>query len=172
MPPIPVAVRIHRTTGSFGDPNTPANMTVFNVQALGDKLYVTYAAFALLQGGVVDIFDTDGNFVKRFAENDGLGPLQEPWPIAVAPGNFGQFSGALLIGNFEDGRINAYNRKTGEFLGQLTDTNGNPISNGFGLWALAFRRDQDQDQPARLFFTTGTNGEADGLFGAIVAVSH
>ena len=158
--------------GSFGDPDSPANMTVFNVQVVGDKLYVTYAAFALLQGGVVDIFDTDGNFVKRFAENGGSGPLQEPWPIAVAPSNFGQFSGALLIGNFEDGRINAYNRKTGEFLGQLTDKNGNPISNGFGLWALGFRPDQDQDGPARMFFTTGTNGEADGLFGAIVPVSH
>ena len=114
----------------------------------------------------------DRFFVKRFAENDGSGPLQEPWPIAEASGNFGQFSGALLIGNLEDGRINAYNRKTGEFLGQLSDINGNPISNGLGLWALGFRPDEDQDHPARLFFTTGTNGEADGLFGTIVPVGH
>jgi uncharacterized protein (TIGR03118 family) len=158
--------------GSFGDPNPPPNMTVFNVQAVDHKLYVTYAAFTLLQGGVVDIFDTDGNFVKRFAENDGSGPLQEPWPLADAPSNFGEFSSALLIGNLEDGRINAYNRKTGAFLGQLTDNNGNPISNGLGLWTLGFRPDQDQDHPARLYFTTGTNGEADGLFGTIVPVGH
>ena len=109
---------------------------------------------------------------STFCGAHGSGPLQEPWPIAVAPHNFGQFSGALLIGNFEDGRINAYDRKTREFLGQLTDKNGNPISNGFGLWALVFRPDQDQDHPARLFFTTGTNGESDGLFGAILPVSH
>lgn len=157
--------------GSFGDPSAPSNMTVFGIQNLKGKLYVTYAAFTPLNGGVIDVFDTDGNLLERFAANDPSGPLEEPWAITVAPGNFGRFSQALLVGNFGDGRINAFNGKTGRFLGQLADAQGNPLSSGFGLWALAFRNDHAKDERARLFFTSGINNENDGLFGAIIPMN-
>jgi len=158
--------------GSFGDPSVPSNMTVFGIQNVNRKLYVTYAAFTPINGGVVDVFDTDGNLLQRFAANDPSGPLEEPWPVTLAPDNFGQFSNALLVGNFGDGRINAYHRKTGKFLGQLADKHGNPLSSGLGLWALGFRPGQEKDEPAELFFTSGINGENDGLLGFIVPTGH
>lgn len=158
--------------GSFTDPNVPSNMTVFGIQYLRGKLYVTYAAFVPINGGVVDVFDTDGNLLQRFAANDSSGPLEEPWAVTLAPNNFGQFSKALLIGNFGDGRINGYNPRNGKFLGQLADKNGAPISSGLGLWALGFREDQEKDSPAQLCFTSGINGESDGLLGAIIPVDN
>lgn len=151
--------------GSFRDPDAPSNMTVFGLQNIQGKLYVTYAAFTPLNGGVVDVFDMDGHLVQRFASNDSSGPLEEPWAVTLAPGDFGRLSHALLVGNFGDGRINAFNPNTGEFLGQLADCHGKAISAGLGLWALAFRPDHAEDQPSRLFFASGINGEADGLFG-------
>jgi uncharacterized protein (TIGR03118 family) len=155
--------------GSFSDPTAPSNMTVFGIQYVGRKLYVTYAAFTPINGGVVDVFDTDGNLLERFAANDSSGPLEEPWAVTRAPGNFGRFSNALLVGNFGDGRINAYNSRTGKFLGQLTDGHGHAVSDGLGLWALGFRPDhQQKNGPAKLIFTSGINGESDGLLGYIV----
>lgn len=94
----------------------------------------------------------------RLISND---ELNSPWGIAIAPHHFGKFSKALLIGNFGDGRINAYNRHTGEFLGQLEDFAGNPIVIP-GLWALDFKHHS-------LFFTAGPNDETDGLVGVIHA---
>jgi uncharacterized protein (TIGR03118 family) len=155
--------------GSFSDPTVPSNMTVFGIQYVGGKLYVTYAAFTPINGGVVDVFDTDGNLLERFAANDSSGPLEEPWAVTRAPDNFGRFSNALLVGNFGDGRINAYHSKTGEFLGQLTDGHGHAVSSGLGLWALGFRPDrQEKNGLAHLIFSSGINGESDGLLGYIV----
>jgi uncharacterized protein (TIGR03118 family) len=156
--------------GHFGDPAVPAGMTVFGIQNLDGKLYVTYAAFVPLNGGVVDVFDTDGNLLSHFAANSPAGPLEEPWAVVAAPEDFGRFGNALLIGNFGDGRINAYDRATGNFLGQLEDKNGTAISSGLGLWTLAFGGDRsDDDDRNRMYFTSGVNNEADGLFGYIVA---
>jgi uncharacterized protein (TIGR03118 family) len=156
--------------GSFGDPSTPSNMTVFGIQNVGGKLYVTYAAFALMQGGVVDVFDTDGNLLQRFASNDPAGPLEEPWAVSQAPGNFGEFSNALLVGNFGDGKISAFDLETRQYLGLISDAGGNPITAGVGLWGMDFRTDTPRRDPARLYFASGINGEADGLFGYIVPV--
>jgi uncharacterized protein (TIGR03118 family) len=159
--------------GSFIDPNVPSNMTVFGIQLVNRKLYVTYAAFTPINGGVVDVFDTDGNLLERFSANGPEGPLEEPWAITRAPANFGQFSKTLLVGNFGDGKISAYNSRTGKFLGPLADRHGAPISSGLGLWALGFRADSHaKDEPAQLFFTSGINGENDGLFGAIVPTNR
>jgi uncharacterized protein (TIGR03118 family) len=155
--------------GSFSDPTAPSNMTVFGIQYVAGKLYVTYAAFTPINGGVIDVFDTDGNLLERFADNNSSGPLEEPWAITRAPDNFGRFSDALLVGNFGDGRISAYNPKTGEFLGQLTDGHGHALSSGLGLWALGFRPEREEKSgPAQLIFTSGINVESDGLFGYIV----
>jgi uncharacterized protein (TIGR03118 family) len=159
--------------GHFGDPGAPADKTVFGVQNIDGNLYVTYAAFTLLDGGLVDIFDTDGHLLKQFAENPPGGPLEEPWAVVRAPENFGKFGKALLIGNLGDGRISAFDRATGNFLGQLTDNAGVPISSGEGLWALAFRADGSRDEDnSQLYFTSGVNFEADGLFGFIVATDR
>jgi uncharacterized protein (TIGR03118 family) len=100
------------------------------------------------------------------------GPLEEPWAFVLAPEDFGRFGGALLIGNFGNGHINAYNYETGEFLGQLADEQGNALSSGLGLWALSFGNksgEGDEGEKNRLFFTSGVNNETDGLFGYIVS---
>src|SRR5207244_1356759 len=124
--------------GSFTDPNVssqyPGN-TVFQVENLEGQIFVTFATFTAPFDGIVDIFDRDGNLLtpNHFAANGfDTGPLVNPWPITRAPANFGQFSNAILIGNVEDGRISAFDN-FGNFLGQLTDLNGNPIAIP-GLW--------------------------------------
>jgi uncharacterized protein (TIGR03118 family) len=162
-----------KPAGHFGDPAAPSTMTAFGVQKIGNEIYVTYAAFTLLNGGVVDVFDPDGRFLRRFAVNGPAGPMQEPWAVVRAPEDFGPFGDALLIGNFEDGRINAYS-SSGIFLGQLQDQTGSPISNGLGLWALVFQPIDDENNENRptLFFATGLNNETDGLFGTIRPASR
>jgi len=93
------------------------------------------------------------------------GPLNAAWGIAVASANFGRFSNDILIGNFGDGTINAFDPTTGNFLGQLTDQSGKVIVNP-GLWALVFRKD-GVGSPDTLYFTAGSRGEDHGLFGTI-----
>jgi uncharacterized protein (TIGR03118 family) len=154
--------------GNFGDSTAPSTMTVFGIQNVGGELYVTYAAFAPLNGGVVDVFNPDGQFLRRFGANGPGGPLEEPWAVVLAPDDYGRFGNALLVGNLGDGRINAYSAQGG-FLGQLQNQSGSPISSGLGLWALVFRpTDTDHDGKPALFFASGVNNEMDGLFGMIV----
>jgi uncharacterized protein (TIGR03118 family) len=154
---------------SFTDATVPAGYAPFNVQNFGGWLYVAYAVqdaakhddVAGLGNGIVDVFDTSGNLVNRLVSN---GALNAPWGLAIAPDNFGRFSGALLVGNFGDGLINAYDPKDGTFLGNLTDDLNNSIAID-GLWSLKFG---DYDfHHAKLYFTSGPNGEADGLVGVI-----
>lgn len=156
--------------GSFRDPNLPAGYTPYGMQAIGNQLFVTYALQdAAKRGpvsgagnGVVDVFDTQGNFVRRFATG---GSLNAPWGIALAGANFGPFTGAILIGNFGDGTISAFDAATGNFLGQIKDGDGNIIVNS-GIRGLAFRTDAGTD-PSTLFFTAGIENGEGGLFGAI-----
>jgi uncharacterized protein (TIGR03118 family) len=112
----------------------------------------------------VDVYDTNGVMLQRFATQ---GTLNSPWGVALAPSNFGQFSNDVLIGDFGDGRINAFT-PTGAFLGQLDGSNGQPLTID-GLWSLKFGNGALAGQTNQLFFTAGTNGEADGLFGRIDA---
>jgi uncharacterized protein (TIGR03118 family) len=130
--------------GSFTDANVAAQYpahSVFGVDNEDGKLYVTFGAFfGPPFGGVVDVFDMDGNLLtpNHFAANaPGAGPLVNPWAIVHAPSHFGQFSNALLIGNVEDGKINAFDPNTGAFLGPLTNPGGDPIIIP-GLWELSF----------------------------------
>jgi uncharacterized protein (TIGR03118 family) len=161
--------------GSFTDPNEPAELPrhhVFGVDNEDGKLYVTFGAFDPPFGGIVDVFDVDGNLLtpNHFAANDPLaGPLVNPWAIALAPAHFGQFSNMLLIGNVEDGRINAFNPDTGEFLGPVTDTNDQPIVIP-GLWELSFGNGRNNGRPNQLFFNAGPNAPSfagNGTFGVI-----
>ena len=157
--------------GSFTDPNLPAGYTPYNIQNVNGKLYVEYATInpathlpsQAPNQGIINVFDTDGNFLQRLATD---AHLDSPWGITLAPANFGQFSNDLLVGNNGDGTIDAFDPTTGAFLGQLLDKLGDPLSNS-GLWALAFRTGAPGFDPDTLYFTAGINGQVDGLFGGI-----
>jgi uncharacterized protein (TIGR03118 family) len=162
--------------GDFEDPNLPPGspFKAFNVQNLGGTLYVAYdkvTATDREHDGIVDAFDTDGHFLRRVV----TGGVNAPWGLALAPDNFGPFSGALLVGNFGfgDGKINAYDPNTGAFLGNITDADGKPLAIE-GLWAIAFGNGGSAGDTNALYFAAGINrtgpnsfGAADGLFGSI-----
>ncbi len=155
-------------SGLFLDPNLPAGYAPFNIQNLGGSLYVAYAQqdanaedeIAGPGAGFVDVFDTDGVFLRRLISN---GALDAPWGLALAPADFGLYSDDLLVGNFGDGLINAFDPLSGNFLGTLNGPGGTPISID-GLWALGFGNGSNANQ---LFFTAGLNDEANGLFGKL-----
>jgi uncharacterized protein (TIGR03118 family) len=157
--------------GAFKDPNLPAGFVPFNIQAIGTNLFVTYTEQNAgryddgtgLGNGYVDEFDANGHLLNRVISQ---GPLDAPWGIAVAPSNFGGFQGDLLVGNFGDGRINAFDPQNGTFLGSLTDATGQPISVP-GLWGLSFGNNGDAGAPNTLYFTAGIGNEYHGLFGSL-----
>jgi len=162
-------------SGSFEDPEIPDGFAPFGIQNLNGNIYVTYAKqdedaeddVAGAGLGYLNVFDANGNLIRRVASG---GALNAPWGVAIAPADFGVFSNRLLIGNFGDGLINAYDLATGEFLGQLNDGNGNPISID-GLWGIAFGNGV-QGQPTNvLFFAAGPNDESGGIYGRIEAVT-
>ncbi len=161
-------------TGNFTDPNLPAGYAPFDIQNLGGVLYVTYAVQDAAKhddvagpgNGIVDTFDLNGNFLGRLVTG---GNLNSPWGLALAPIGFGDVGGDLLVGNFGDGKINAYNPTTGAFVETLRDGNGQPIMID-GLWALNFGNGNATAPVTNLYFTAGPNGEADGLFGDLAAV--
>jgi uncharacterized protein (TIGR03118 family) len=152
--------------GKFVDPSPVAGFVPFNIQTVGSNLYVTYAALSAgtgLPGGYIDVFDTSGNFLKRFATN---GALFAPWGITQAPTGFGSFANDLLVGNFGNGEILAYDPNSGAFLGTLDGTNGQPLVNSF-LWSLETRTGGANIDPNAVYFTAGINNQTDGLFGEI-----
>ena len=173
------AFNLIKAPGVFVDPNLPSGLVPFNVQDIGGKVYVTYAPAgraaqtgATAGMGVVDAFDENGNLLQRVVTG---GALAAPWGVALAPSNFGQFSGDLLVGNFSflDSGINAFDPTTGLLEGMI------PIDAGLnamgmnnspgGLWDLTFGGG-GSGSPNTLYFTDGINGETDGLFGAITSV--
>jgi uncharacterized protein (TIGR03118 family) len=156
--------------GNFTDPTLPAGFAPFNIESVGGNLYVAYAKVALTGDeergpgfGFVNVFDPNGNFIRRLIST---GPLNAPWGMTIAPASFGDFSNDLLVGNFGDGRINAFDPATGGFLGPLSDNSGNPIEID-GLRALKVRTGGPSVDPNRVYFTAGINDEVDGLFGAV-----
>lgn len=157
--------------GKFQDPTLPAGFAPFGIQAIGSKLFVTYAKQNAamhdnLDGpglGFVDVFDTAGNLMQRFAS---AGPLNAPWGVAQAPANFGPLSGDVLIGNFGDGTINAFNPTSGQFVGTVKMPNGAAFVQA-GLWGIAFGNGLDNQPVNPLFFAAGPNDEADGVYGRI-----
>jgi uncharacterized protein (TIGR03118 family) len=113
------------------------------------------------------VFDTDGHLLKRLIQR---GHLNAPWGLAIAPATWGRFAGALLVGNFGDGRINAYNPVNGHFLGTLRDAHHHPIVID-GLWGLAFGNGVATGTTDTLFFAAGPGDESHGLFGTLTLVS-
>jgi uncharacterized protein (TIGR03118 family) len=150
--------------GSFHDPNLPAGYFPYNIQNLGGQLWVTYAG---LNTGYVDVYDTEGNLIRRVVSAD---HLYFPWGLAIAPAHFGQFSNDLLVGNTGSGLINAYDPHTGRFLGQLRDKTGKPIVLE-GLWGLAFGNGGSGGDRNTLYFTAGIYFYYHGLFGSLTAQS-
>jgi uncharacterized protein (TIGR03118 family) len=157
--------------GSFNDPALPAGFAPFNIQNLSGQLYVTYAKQDAKKhddvkgpgNGFVDVFDTNGNLIKRLASQ---GTLNSPWGLALAPAQFGTFSGDLLVGNFGDGQINIFDPNSGTFLGQLQDDAGSPITID-GLWGLLVGNGAGGGDPNTLFFAAGIADEMHGLFGSL-----
>src|SRR5262249_50805476 len=113
--------------------------------------------------GFIDEFDTTGNLIERFASG---GALNSPHRMAVAPANFCALRHPLLLGHFGDGRINAFDLKTGRFLGQLSDAAGHPLTNP-GIWGMTFGNGAGGTRTNTLYFVAGINGENDGLFASI-----
>jgi uncharacterized protein (TIGR03118 family) len=162
---------------SFRDPTIPRSFAPFGIQAIGSRIYVSYAK---TQPGSDDEVAGPGlGFVDAFDAATGLlaakvidGQLNAPWGLAVAPANFGRFSGDLLVGNFGDGRINAFRPILGGLLyvpqGQLRMQSGVPVTIN-GLWALEFGNGAGAGPTDSLFFTAGPGDEEHGLFGSIRA---
>jgi uncharacterized protein (TIGR03118 family) len=160
------------TPGAFTDPNLPKGVAPFNIQALQGNLYVTYAKqdahkhddVAGPGRGFVDVYDNDGRLLRRLISR---GDLNSPWGLVIAPNSFGAFGGDLLVGNFGDGKIHAYNPQTGAEHGTLLNPDGNPITIN-SLWALRFGNGV-AGTPDSLLFTAGIGDEDHGLFGEINA---
>jgi uncharacterized protein (TIGR03118 family) len=158
---------------AFIDPAIPAGFAPFNVQNLGGKLYVTYAKQNVTKtedvagagNGYVSIFDLNGNLLTHLISG---GNLNSPWGVAIAPANFGDFGGDLLVGNFGDGAINVYNPTTGAFIAALQNASGATIHIS-GLWALQVGNGGSGGYPDAVYFTAGPGGEAHGLLGVLQA---
>jgi uncharacterized protein (TIGR03118 family) len=159
-------------SGTFVDPNLPAGFNPFGIQAVGTTIYVAYAKLGPdghrdqsgAGNGVVDAFDTAGHLIKRITAN---GLLNSPWGMAMAPANFGTFSNDLLVGNFGDGTINAFDPNTGALVGTLTQADGSKLTQT-GLWGLAFGNNADSQPSNTLFFAAGPTATT-GVYGRIDA---
>jgi uncharacterized protein (TIGR03118 family) len=169
--------------GTFNDPTLPAGYAPFNIQAINGLLYVEYAQFdpTTTEGlpgagkGFVDIYNGDGVLMTPNHLTSG-GALNAPWGVALAPSNFGSFSNDLLVGNFGDGHINAFDPVHGTFIAQLTLANGQAFQED-DLWALRFGNGATDKTTGALlaptntlYFTAGINDQKDGLLGTLRVV--
>jgi uncharacterized protein (TIGR03118 family) len=163
------------TPGGFSDPTIPTGFAPFGIQALDNQLYVTYAKQDAtahdeqLGGGLgyVDVFDANGNLLKRFAST---GVLNAPWGIALAPAGFGSSGGTLLIGNFGDGTINTFDPVSGNPLGSIGLASGKQLVIP-GVWSLVFGNGAANQPTETLFYTAGPNNQTDGVFGRVDVVT-
>jgi uncharacterized protein (TIGR03118 family) len=157
--------------GSFSDRNIPDSYSIFNIQNLGGELYVTYAQQSHKVpdeetdrgAGFVDVFDTSGHLLQRLIHGN---HLRAPWGMALAPANFGAFGNALIVGNFGDGQLHAFDPKSGTYLGEMKDENGKPIVIE-GLWGITFGNGGSGGDRNALYFAAGPDDETHGLFGSL-----
>lgn len=160
--------------GGFADEMLPKGYAPFNIMNIQGNLYVAYALRQ--QGsndeaagpgrGVVNVFDSNGFLIDRVASH---GKLNAPWGMALAPAGFGKFGNHLLVGNFGDGTINAYELENYDFAGQLRTAKGQVLTID-GLWGIAFGNGFQQQPANTLFFAAGPGDESHGLYGKIEAV--
>jgi uncharacterized protein (TIGR03118 family) len=165
--------------GGFIDPKVQHGYAPFGIQTINNQLWVTYAMQDAAKHdpvnkpahGFVSVFDTDGNLLSHFAQH---GHLSSPWGVGLAPASFGQFANDILVGNFGDGVINAYNPASGHWLGMLSDADGNPIINP-GLWSVTFSGAADATavgaDPDTLYITAGLLGPTHELAGVFAKIS-
>jgi uncharacterized protein (TIGR03118 family) len=166
--------------GAFADPNLPDGFAPFNVQVLGGKVYVAYAKqdankhddVAGNGNGFVDVFNLDGTPGLAGGQERlvSRGPLDSPWGLALAPSSFGALGGDLLVGNFGNGTINAFDPTTGASLGTLNGADGKPIQID-GLWALKVGNGGSGGGANTVYFTAGPDHETHGLFGSLTPVA-
>jgi uncharacterized protein (TIGR03118 family) len=157
------------TDGGFRDPTIPQGYAPFGIANIDGDLFVTYARqdadkhddLAGHGRGFINVFDTDGHLLHRFASR---GPLNSPWAVTRASFAFGRFSGKILVGNFGDGHINVFDNE-GRLVDELRDSHGKPLAID-GLWTLTLGGGAGSSSDT-LFFSAGPNGEANGLFGTI-----
>jgi len=158
---------------AFFDPQIPNGYAPFNVQAIGNQIYVTYAyqnaaKDQVVNGpnyGFIDVFNFDGSGGHRLVSG---GPLNSPWGMAIAPASLGNFAGDLLVGNFGDGHINVFDPQSGNFLGMLKDSDGDALQIN-GLWALTVGNGTMGGDQNTIYFTAGIDNEQHGLFGSLTA---
>ena len=157
--------------GAFTDPTIPMGFAPFGIQAIGGDIYVAYAKQNAAKHddvagkgfGFVNVFDPNGHLIRRVASR---GKLNAPWGMTLAPAGFGKFSNRLLIGNFGDGRINAYDLATGQFVGRLKASDRRPIQID-GLWGITFGNGFVNAPVNTLFFAAGPGEEQHGLYGRL-----
>jgi uncharacterized protein (TIGR03118 family) len=156
---------------SFTDTDLPAGYAPFGIRNINGSLFVTFALqneakhddVAGPGHGFVDVFDLAGNKIKRLISH---GALNSPWGLELAPEHFGKFSGDLLVGNFGDGHINAYNISSGAARGHMLRPNGGTLEID-GLWGLHFGNGGAAGPSNTLLFTSGPDDESHGLFGSL-----
>jgi uncharacterized protein (TIGR03118 family) len=159
----------------FTDPTIASGYAPFNVQVLGGEVYVAYAKqdaagedeVAGAGLGYVDVFSLDGTLIRRIASQGD--EVNAPWGLAIAPSSFGKLAGSLLVGNFGDGTISAFDPLTGTFRGRLLGLDGKPLVLG-DLWALTVGNNGLAGSREKIYFTAGLSNEAHGLFGSLTAV--
>jgi len=163
-----------RTHGRFTDHKLPRHYAPFNIAKIGGRLFVSYAKQDADRGddvagpghGFIDVYSLRGKLLQRLVRH---GALDSPWGMLIAPSGFGTFSHDLLVANFGNGALNAFNPVTGKFLGPLKNADGNPIVIS-GLWGL-IRGDGAAGTPHTVFFTAGLADESHGLLGTITPAS-
>jgi uncharacterized protein (TIGR03118 family) len=160
--------------GAFTDPNLPPGYAPFNIVLVGGRLVVTFAVqdgakhddVAGESHGIVDTFDLSGGSLRRLVSHC---QLNSPWGVTLAPSSFGELAGLLLIGNFGNGHINAYDPRSGGFIDKVRDPDGQAIVID-GLWALRVGNAGNNGNPNTVYFSAGPNGEMDGLFGSLTPI--
>lgn len=163
--------RVDLGQDAFAAEEVPDGFAPFNVQNVGGTLFVTYAKQDAARHdpvggdgfGFVELFTPEGRHIGRLQPGDWF---NAPWGVVWTTRDFGEFSNAILVGNFRSGRIAAFNGFTHRFLGFLKNQGGSLITID-GLWSLTFGNDGAAGPANTLFFTAGINGENDGLFGTI-----
>jgi uncharacterized protein (TIGR03118 family) len=176
--------------GSFTNPNLPAGFAPHGIHVIGNQVYIAYAmpdtakhdAVPGAGAGQVDIFDTTGKFVSTFVAAGATNNLNAPWGVVQAPATFGTFANDILVGNFGDGTISAFDT-TGKFLGQLTNSAGNVLVNP-GLWDMVFGggggANNDPGVAGTLYFTAGgsagqpnfpAGGSTTAVFASLIPVA-
>jgi uncharacterized protein (TIGR03118 family) len=160
---------------AFEDDRIPDGFAPFNIQGIGPNLYVSYAKQDATRHddvpgaglGFVDVFSRRGELLARLEHGSWL---NAPWGMTMAPADFGEFSHAVLVGNFGSGTVAAFNPLTGHFMGNMLTPGGSTLTID-GLWGMAFGNGGQSGPGNTLFFTAGPNDETDGLFGTLTPIA-